>query len=76
MKTTSYRYIYIEPDGRLYNHAGEEIIVINAKLLKILLHKHCIACQNIHESYDCEPCKSCKKGFNMFSLHEDFKDKW
>lgn len=71
-----YYYIYVEPDGSLFNHAGKEIVVIDAELLKILLDKYCIACQNIHDSYDHDPCKSCKEGRVMFTLHDDFKMKW
>lgn len=76
MRTHYHYYINIDKEGRLYNNKGIEIFVINAKLLKILLEKYCVACQNIHDSYEHDPCKSCKNGNNMFSLHEDFKEKW
>jgi hypothetical protein len=75
MRKHYHYYICIE-EGRLYNNKGIEIYVINAKLLKILLERYCIACQNIHDSYDQNPCKECKEGHNMFSLHEDFKERW
>lgn len=71
-----YHYYICKSGDRLYNNEGIEIVIINAKLLKVLLEKYCIACQNIHDSYDHDPCKSCREGNNMFTLHEDFKVKW
>lgn len=74
MRTHYHYYIHIEKDGRLFNNDGIEIVIINAKLLKILLERYCVACQNIHDSYDHDPCKSCKEGHNMFSLNEEYRE--
>lgn len=71
-----YHYYICKVGDQIFNKEGTEIIIINAKLLKVLLDKYCIACQNIHDSYDHDPCKSCKEGKNMFSLNKDFKEKW
>lgn len=70
---TTYRYIYIDPDGRLYNHTGEEVYILRARLLRIVLDRYCIACKNTHESYANEPCRSCRQGHLSFELRNDLK---
>ena len=72
---TTLKIIYVEPDGRLYNNDGDEVFVVSATLLRVVLDKCCIACKYIHYSYDMEPCRSCKNGELVFTLRDDLKDR-
>lgn len=72
---TTFKFIYIEPDGRMYSQTGEEVYVVSATLLRVVLNKCCIACKYIHYSYEEEPCKSCKNGELVFTLREDLMDR-
>lgn len=69
------KIIYIAPDGRLYNNDGDEVFVVSATLLRVILDKYCIACKYIHYPYKDEPCKSCKNGDLVFTLRDDLKDR-
>ena len=69
------KIIYIDTDGRMYNNNSEEVYVLSATLLRVVLNKCCIACKYIHHSYEEEPCHSCKMGDLVFTLRDDLIDR-